>query len=139
MVAAFAAAVAACDMPVEADTTDDVSAEQASLVGMCLDRNDIRIEDNRCPDPDDEGFSMTPTGEHYIWIPTNYNNGNYAIPPTGSYAYQFIGKDKAMTKVPNGTPLAKGLPSKGAPKMNGVQRGGLGIAGKAGLGKSGGS
>ena len=123
-VAVFAAAVAACNMPVDASTDEPPDAQYA---GICADKNDIRVDDSRCGDYDDEGFLASSDGLHYVWMPMNYNNGNYAVPPTGSYAYQFIGKDKAVNRVPKGTPIAKGVPSKGAPSMSAIQRGGFGI------------
>jgi len=146
-VAAFAAAIAACDVP--ADLNADVDdAPDAQYAGICADQNDMRIDDSRCGDYDDEGFLSSSDGAHYIWYPMMYNGGSYQVPGVGSYAYQFIGKDKALTKVPRGTPIAKGVPATGSKSMSAIQRGGFGIksgttggsGAKAGaLGKSGGS
>lgn len=144
-VAAFAAAIAACDVPMDTSTNESPDAQYA---GICADKNDIRVDDSRCGDYDDEGFLSSSDGMHYVWMPMNYNGGNYAIPQVGSYSYQFIGKDKALNRVPKGTPLAKGVPSTGSKSMSAIQRGGFGIksgttggtGAKAGaMGKSGGS
>lgn len=146
-VAAFAAAIASCDALSDLDADVD-DAPDAQYAGICADSNDVRIDDSRCGDYDDEGFLSSSDGTHYIWYPINYNNGNYQMPPVGSYSYQFVGRDKALTKVPKGTPIAKGIPAKPSGNMSSIQRGGFGIksgttggsGAKAGaLGKSGGS
>jgi hypothetical protein len=122
-VAAFAAAVAGCD--VNWDESDD--AQDAQYAGICVDKNDMRVDDNRCGDYDDEGFLSSNDGMHYVWMPMSYNGGNYQVPGVGSYAYQFVGRDKALTKVPKGTPIAKGVPAKPSGTMSSIQRGGFGI------------
>jgi hypothetical protein len=146
-VAAFAAAVAGCgDMNWDMDEQSE--SPDAQYAGICVDRNDMRVNDDRCGDYDDEGFLSSNDGMHYVWMPMSYNGGNYGVPGVGSYAYQFVGKDKALTKVPKGTPVAKGVPATGGKSMSAIQRGGFGIksgttggsGAKAGaMGKSGGS
>jgi len=125
-VAAFAAAVAGCDID-NWDLDEPSESPDAQYAGICVDKNDMRIDDSFCGDYDDEGLLSSADGTHYVWYPMSYSNGNYQMPPVGGYAYQFVGKDKAMTKVPKGTPIAKGIPAKPSGNMSSIQRGGFGI------------
>lgn len=93
--------------------------------GICVDEaTNIRIDDDRCGDFIEHGHSVN-SGTYVMWMDTR---GSHTVPATGSYVPSNIGH---RNTIPNGRPIAKGVPSSGG-QMSAIARGGFGISGAKG-------
>ena len=103
----------------------------AQYAAICVDqRTGNRLDDDACGDWDDDGVGHT-AGTYFLWMPMSASNAY--IPPVGGHLPDHT---PAVTRVPKGTPLAKGTPKTGG-KITDVQRNGFGKNGLSGGSKAG--
>lgn len=107
-------------------------APDAQYAAVCMDqRTGARLDDDACGDWDDDGLGHT-AGTYFLWMPMSASNAS--IPSVGG---RFSGRPPTVTRIPRGTPVAKGAPKTGG-QVAAVQRGGFGVkSGTAGGSKAG--
>lgn len=119
MILAGGPLLSACDALTALDDTPD-----AQRGGVCASHvTGQRVDDSQCGDWDSDGFyDGGPTGNYMTWYPVNYGGD---VPAVGQRV------TGGTTRVPTGTPVAKGIPVAGssakAGGMAAIQRGGFGV------------
>lgn len=121
LVSALAVVLAGCS----------VAPSEADDIGVCVDKNDTRVEDDKCTDGSDDNWTSD-DGSVWFWYSTS---STHTAPPVGQKvtpSQGYKGAPKATSYARGGVPTAGSSISKST-----IARGGFG-AGNAGKGSAGG-